>query len=104
MSRYYSKCPKCGNTDLYSECQWDTVTAQGCEECGWHKEIGYVGGFAGEHYLVPYDDYYDCEDYEDDYDNGLDPEDELVQLDQIDPNSEDWDELELLDDDDPLPF
>ena len=54
MSIYYDKCPRCGNTDLDSEVEIDIVTVQYCD-CGWHKEIGYVAGFPGNHCLVPYE-------------------------------------------------
>lgn len=50
---YVSKCPKCGSHNIESYGQWDIVTDQVCEDCGWERNYGSVVGPAGSHYLQP---------------------------------------------------
>lgn len=66
---YVSKCPKCGSSNIDSYGEWDIVTDQECDDCGWSKCYGSVGGFAGSQYLVRCEEYPDY-DYDDsDYDH-----------------------------------
>lgn len=50
------RCRKCGSTNTADELQWDTVIGHECCDCGYYWSIGFVGGFPGEHYFVPYRD------------------------------------------------
>lgn len=80
---YFSKCPKCGSSNLISYGEWDIVTDHECEDCGWTKCYGSVGGFPGNQYLaefeeepgsfISFDDYNDLgltdEEYQESYDS-----------------------------------
>ena len=73
---YALKCPKCGSHNLVSYGQWDIVTDHFCEDCGWEKNYGSVGGFAGSQYLERHENDLGYNSEHDSWDMDLGPEDE----------------------------
>lgn len=102
-----TRCKNCGSMDVMDELQWDTVVGHECCDCGYYWSIGFVGGFPGEHYFVPYQEH--LEDYDDLEDTEEHPDKDLADSIGISVEA-----LEVLtrvqqddyidDDDDELPF
>lgn len=89
---YASKCPRCGSHNLASSGEWDIVTDQFCEDCGWEKSYGHVAGFPGSQYLCRDENDLGYNSEHDLWDLNNGPEDETFDCDEDEEHAFEYDE------------